>query len=308
MGLITKLFGTYSDRELKQIYPIVDKIEALEPEYQALSDEQLTAKTPEFKARLAQGETLDQLLPEAFAAVREASPPGRGQRPDPVQLVGGGGVRVALVLHRRARSPETGRFPARARAGEGLRRADAPAPTPRRRGTRCLRRHAGPSWGAGTPGTERLEDVEARRRSRDGSATVGTARGGQGGACAQWGKDASALLPACPPQDDGRWKEARHDLGPRRSGAAPERAARGAERPVASAGGGHGAGCGHLHAAIVLHRYRGVDYRRGRGVGGVDGVLIALQELPRGLGRAHPRAAPDSARCSRWRGRRRGGV
>ncbi len=93
MGLITKLFGTYSDRELKQIYPIVDKIEALEPEYQALSDEQLTAKTPEFKARLAQGETLDQLLPEAFAAVREASRRVLGQRPFRVQLVGG------VVLH-----------------------------------------------------------------------------------------------------------------------------------------------------------------------------------------------------------------
>ncbi len=93
MGLITKLFGTYSDRELKQIYPIVDKIEALEPEYQALSDEQLTAKTPEFKARLAQGETLDQLLPEAFAAGREASRRVLGQRPFRVQLVGG------VVLH-----------------------------------------------------------------------------------------------------------------------------------------------------------------------------------------------------------------
>ena len=93
MGLITKLFGTYSDREPKQIYPIVDKIEALEPEYQALSDEQLTAKTPEFKARLAQGETLDQLLPEAFAAVREASRRVLGQRPFRVQLVGG------VVLH-----------------------------------------------------------------------------------------------------------------------------------------------------------------------------------------------------------------
>ena len=93
MGLITKLFGTYSDRELKQIYPIVDKIEALEPEYQALSDEQLTAKTPEFKARLAQGETLDDILPEAFAAVREAADRVLGQRPFRVQLVGG------VVLH-----------------------------------------------------------------------------------------------------------------------------------------------------------------------------------------------------------------
>ena len=61
MGLITKIFGTYSDRELKQIYPIVDKIEALEPEYQAMTDAQLTAKTTEFKERLAKGETLDDI-------------------------------------------------------------------------------------------------------------------------------------------------------------------------------------------------------------------------------------------------------
>ena len=65
MGLMTKIFGTYSERELKQIYPVVDKIEALEPEYQAMTDEQLAAKTPEFKERLAKGETLDDILPEA---------------------------------------------------------------------------------------------------------------------------------------------------------------------------------------------------------------------------------------------------
>ena len=81
MGLITKIFGSYSDRELKQIYPIVDKIEALEPEYKALTDQQLTAKTAEFKERLAQGETLDDILPEAFAAVREASVRVLGLRP-----------------------------------------------------------------------------------------------------------------------------------------------------------------------------------------------------------------------------------
>ena len=73
MGLITKLFGTYSERELKSIYPIVDKIEAMADEYRALTDEELRAKTPEFKARLANGETLDDILPEAFAAVREAA-------------------------------------------------------------------------------------------------------------------------------------------------------------------------------------------------------------------------------------------
>ncbi len=93
MGLITKLFGTYSQRELKSIYPIVDKITALEPEYKALTDAQLQAKTPEFKERLANGETLDDILPEAFAAVREAADRVLGMRPYPVQLVGG------IVLH-----------------------------------------------------------------------------------------------------------------------------------------------------------------------------------------------------------------
>lgn len=73
MGLIQKIFGTYSQRELKSIYPIADKIEALENEYRQLTDEQLQAKTPEFKQRLQQGETLDDILPEAFAAVREAA-------------------------------------------------------------------------------------------------------------------------------------------------------------------------------------------------------------------------------------------
>ena len=93
MGLFTKVFGTYSQRELKSIYPIVDKITALEDEYKALSDAQLQAKTPEFKARLQNGETLDDILPEAFAAVREAADRVLGMRPYPVQLVGG------IVLH-----------------------------------------------------------------------------------------------------------------------------------------------------------------------------------------------------------------
>ena len=93
MGLITKIFGTYSERELKQIYPIADKIEALEPEYKAMTDAQLTAKTAEFKNRLANGETLDDILPEAFATVREASVRVLGMRPFRVQLVGG------IVLH-----------------------------------------------------------------------------------------------------------------------------------------------------------------------------------------------------------------
>ena len=73
MGLFTKVFGTYSQRELKSIYPIVDKITALEEDYKKLTDAELQAKTPEFKARLTQGETLDDILPEAFATVREAA-------------------------------------------------------------------------------------------------------------------------------------------------------------------------------------------------------------------------------------------
>ena len=93
MGLIQKIFGTYSQRELKSIYPIADKIEALENEYRQLTDEQLQAKTPEFKQRLQQGETLDDILPEAFAAVREAADRVLGLRPYRVQLIGG------IVLH-----------------------------------------------------------------------------------------------------------------------------------------------------------------------------------------------------------------
>ena len=73
MSLFTKIFGTHSQHELKRITPIVDKIEALAPEYEALSDEELQAKTPEFKERLANGETLDDILVEAFATVREAA-------------------------------------------------------------------------------------------------------------------------------------------------------------------------------------------------------------------------------------------
>ena len=93
MGLFTKIFGTYTERELKKIYPIADQIEALSEEYAALSDEELKAKTPEFRERLAKGETLDDILPEAFAAVREASWRVLGMRPFRVQLIGG------IVLH-----------------------------------------------------------------------------------------------------------------------------------------------------------------------------------------------------------------
>nr|WP_325211160.1 preprotein translocase subunit SecA [uncultured Oscillibacter sp.] len=93
MGLIQKIFGDYSSRELKSITPIADKIEAMADEYKAMSDAQLQAKTQEFKDRLQNGETLDDILPEAFATVREASDRVLGLRPYRVQLVGG------IVLH-----------------------------------------------------------------------------------------------------------------------------------------------------------------------------------------------------------------
>jgi preprotein translocase subunit SecA len=90
---LNKIFGSHSDRELKKIRPIVAKIEALEDEYRALTDEQLKAKTQEFKNRLQAGETTDDILPEAFATVREAADRVLGMRPFPVQLIGG------IVLH-----------------------------------------------------------------------------------------------------------------------------------------------------------------------------------------------------------------
>ena len=93
MGLMKKIFGDYSSRELKSIYPIVDKIESMADEYKTMSDEALRAKTTEFKERLQNGETLDDILPEAFATVREAADRVLGMRPYRVQLVGG------IVLH-----------------------------------------------------------------------------------------------------------------------------------------------------------------------------------------------------------------
>ena len=93
MGLFDKLFGTRSQREIKKLQPTLDKILALEEEYKALSEEALKAKTPEFKERLENGETLDDILPEAFAAIREAAWRVLGMRPYPVQLLGG------IVLH-----------------------------------------------------------------------------------------------------------------------------------------------------------------------------------------------------------------
>ena len=93
MNFVEKIFGTHSDRELKYIYPIIDKIEKLRPTMQAMSDEELKDQTRKFKERLAQGETLDDLLPEAFATVREAAKRVLKMEHYPVQLIGG------IVLH-----------------------------------------------------------------------------------------------------------------------------------------------------------------------------------------------------------------
>ena len=93
MGLFDKLFGTRSQREIKKLQPTVDKILAMEEEYRALSEDALKGKTAQFKERLAQGETLDDILPEAFAAIREAADRVLGLRPYPVQIIGG------IVLH-----------------------------------------------------------------------------------------------------------------------------------------------------------------------------------------------------------------
>ncbi len=106
MGLMQKLFGTHSENELKRIYPIVDAVEALEPEIKKLSDSELKDKTREFKNRLQNGEaTLDDILPEAYAVVREASVRVIGLRHFRVQIIGG------IILHQ-------GRI-AEMRTGEG---------------------------------------------------------------------------------------------------------------------------------------------------------------------------------------------
>ena len=93
MGLLKKIFGDYSAKEVKRVIPIKNKVLALEEEYSKLSDKDLQAKTPEFKERLAKGETLDDILPEAFAACREASWRVLGMKHFPVQVIGG------IVLH-----------------------------------------------------------------------------------------------------------------------------------------------------------------------------------------------------------------
>ena len=93
MNFFEKVFGTHSDRELKRIMPLVDKVEALRPTMQALTDEQLRAKTQEYKERLAKGETLDDLLPEAYATVREGAKRAIGLEHYRVQIIGG------IILH-----------------------------------------------------------------------------------------------------------------------------------------------------------------------------------------------------------------
>ena len=105
MGILQKLFGTTSEKEVRALEPIVKKIEALEEEYKGLTDAQLQAKTPEFKERLKSGESLDDILPEAFATCREASWRVLGMRHFRVQLIGG------IILHQ-------GRI-AEMRTGEG---------------------------------------------------------------------------------------------------------------------------------------------------------------------------------------------
>ena len=105
MGIMQKIFGTYSERELKRIYPIQKKVLDLEEKYRAMSDEELKACTPALKERLANGETLDDILPDAFAVCREAADRVLGMRHFPVQIIGG------IVLHQ-------GRI-AEMRTGEG---------------------------------------------------------------------------------------------------------------------------------------------------------------------------------------------
>ena len=105
MGLVQKIFGTHSQHELKRIYPIADKVESYREEYGKLSDEQLKGKTKEFKERLSKGETLNDLLPEAYATVREAAKRVLGMEHYRVQIIGG------IILHQ-------GRI-AEMRTGEG---------------------------------------------------------------------------------------------------------------------------------------------------------------------------------------------
>ena len=93
IGLISKIFGTYSEKQIKKIEPTAQKVEALADKYKSMSDAELKAVTPALKERLAAGETLDDILPDAFAAVREAADRALGKRPFHVQILGG------IILH-----------------------------------------------------------------------------------------------------------------------------------------------------------------------------------------------------------------
>ena len=120
MGLLKKLFGTSSAKELKAIKPLVDKIEALDGEYSKLTDEQLKAKTPEFKERIQNGESLDDILPEAFATCREAAWRVLGMKPYRVQLIGG-----IILLVTSQKGVQGAPAPAGAAAGMGSGKAPA---------------------------------------------------------------------------------------------------------------------------------------------------------------------------------------
>ena len=98
MSVVTKIFGTHSERELKRIYPIVDKVESYRDTMQKLSDEELKAKTKEFKDRLEKGETLDDILPEAYATVREAARRVLGMEHYRVQIIGGIILGTAFIM------------------------------------------------------------------------------------------------------------------------------------------------------------------------------------------------------------------
>ena len=93
MGILNKVFGTYSSREIKRVLPLQQKVLELEETYRAMSDDELKAMTPKLRERLAQGEPLDSVLPDAFATCREASDRVLGMRHFPVQVIGG------IILH-----------------------------------------------------------------------------------------------------------------------------------------------------------------------------------------------------------------
>ena len=107
LGLFKKIFGSANDRLIKRLEPIVEQINQLEPELAQLSDEALRARTGEYRERLANGETLDDLLPEAFATVREAAKRTLGQRHYDVQMIGGIAMHRGMILEMRTGEGKT---------------------------------------------------------------------------------------------------------------------------------------------------------------------------------------------------------